>query len=77
MSKFGAGVKVLFRFRTLTCVLAAPNTVWFHNGYDTKYRIREDKIFALTRVYSRVARRYLWALVVGRLKFMFFPRAWW
>ncbi len=69
-------IKELYKGKRLNVFLAAPRTAWFHNAFDTKNRLREDKLFCLTRVYTRSCRRYFYAFVIGRLKILYFGKEW-
>lgn len=50
--------------------LAEPNTCWWSNDRDPRHtmRIREDKLFTISRVYSRTLRFYVYRIIVGRIK---------
>ena len=57
---------------TLVFMLVAPKTCWSINSNPVyhKSRMRQDKIFAITRIYSREVKDYLWSFVIGRLKIL-------
>jgi len=60
----------------MSIYLAPKHTCWWINDRNPNRicRMREDKLLSFTRIYSRVTRRYIYALHIGRIKIYWMAR---